>query len=161
MSTAPLWQRPSRVSGSPRLLAARGQALMGRAGRHFARILRLILQSLCRAWVLSRKPTGEKHAAVRGGGLGAAMSAVMGRALAGKADRMLSVEERVTVPPKLFMLRYAREEDRELFASAAEVRRPATRDQLSPAVISTQLKILLLEMVDGWHLWAASLLKSF
>jgi len=116
--------------------------------------------------------------------------------------------ERATVPPKLFMLRYAREKDLELFASAAMVKRPATRDQLPlsvvipaymlselkagfeigailflpfmvvdmvvaaittaigmyqlpPVVISTPLKILLFVMVDGWHLLASSLLKSF
>ena len=33
--------------------------------------------------------------------------------------------------------------------------------QLPPVVISTPLKILLFVMVDGWHLLAASLLKSF
>ena len=116
--------------------------------------------------------------------------------------------KRATVPPKLFMLRYAREKDLELFASAAMVKRPATRDQLPlsvvipaymlselkagfeigailflpfmvvdmvvaaittaigmyqlpPVVISTPLKILLFVMVDGWHLLASSLLKSF
>jgi flagellar biosynthetic protein FliP len=33
--------------------------------------------------------------------------------------------------------------------------------QLPPVVISTPLKILLFVMADGWHLLAASLLKSF
>ncbi|MGC1781828.1 MAG: flagellar type III secretion system pore protein FliP [Acidobacteriaceae bacterium] len=33
--------------------------------------------------------------------------------------------------------------------------------QLPPVVISTPLKILLFVMVDGWHLLAGSLLKSF
>ena len=33
--------------------------------------------------------------------------------------------------------------------------------QLPPVVISTPLKILLFVMVDGWHLLASSLLKSF
>jgi flagellar biosynthesis protein FliP len=33
--------------------------------------------------------------------------------------------------------------------------------QLPPVVVSTPLKILLFVMVDGWHLLAASLLKSF
>jgi flagellar biosynthetic protein FliP len=126
---------------------------------------------------------------------------------AGQITGMQAIE-RATVPPKLFMLRYAREKDLELFASAAMVKRPATRDQLPlsvvvpaymlselkagfeigailflpfmvvdmvvaaittaigmyqlpPVVISTPLKILLFVMVDGWHLLASSLLKSF
>jgi flagellar biosynthetic protein FliP len=33
--------------------------------------------------------------------------------------------------------------------------------QLPPVVVSTPLKILLFVMVDGWHLLASSLLKSF
>ena len=33
--------------------------------------------------------------------------------------------------------------------------------QLPPVVISTPVKILLFVMVDGWHLLADSLLKSF
>ena len=33
--------------------------------------------------------------------------------------------------------------------------------QLPPVVISTPLKILLFVMVDGWHLLADQLIKSF
>jgi flagellar biosynthesis protein FliP len=33
--------------------------------------------------------------------------------------------------------------------------------QVPPVVISTPLKILLFVVVDGWHLLAESLLKSF
>jgi flagellar biosynthesis protein FliP len=111
-------------------------------------------------------------------------------------------------PVKTYMLRYAREKDLALFASAGMTSRPATREelpmqvvvpaymlselkagfqigavlflpfllidlavasittsigmmQLPPVVISTPLKILLFVMVDGWHLLASSLLKSF
>ena len=52
---------------------------------------------------------------------------------AGEISGMVALE-RATVPPKLFMLRYAREKDLELFASAAMVKRPATRDQLPLSV---------------------------
>jgi flagellar biosynthetic protein FliP len=116
--------------------------------------------------------------------------------------------ERGCGPPRLYMLRYAREKDLELFASAASVPRPDRAQdlpmrvvapaymlselkagfeigailflpfllvdmvvasittsigmfQLPPVVISTPLKILLFVMADGWHLLAASLLKSF
>ena len=111
-------------------------------------------------------------------------------------------------PVKRYMLRYAREKDLILFASAGMTTRPQARDdlpmqvvvpaymlselkagfqigavlflpfllidlvvagittsigmmQLPPVVISTPLKILLFVMVDGWHLLAGSLLKSF
>ena len=111
-------------------------------------------------------------------------------------------------PVKLYMLKYAREKNLMLFASAGMSARPQTRDdlpmqvvvpaymlselkagfqigavlflpfllidlvvagvttsigmmQLPPVVISTPLKILLFVMVDGWHLLAGSLLKSF
>jgi len=111
-------------------------------------------------------------------------------------------------PVKQYMLRYAREKDLMLFASAGMTARPKTPDdlpmqvvvpaymlselkagfqigavlflpfllvdlvvagvttsigmmQLPPVVISTPLKILLFVMVDGWHLLAGSLLKSF
>lgn len=116
--------------------------------------------------------------------------------------------ERGIGPPKHFMLKYAREKDLALFASASMVERPKTPDdlplrvvvpaymlselkagfvigavlflpfllidmviasittaigmfQLPPVVVSTPLKILLFVMVDGWHLLASSLLKSF
>ena len=111
-------------------------------------------------------------------------------------------------PVKAYMLRYAREKDLELFASAGMAVRPqSARDlpmqvvvpaymlselkagfqigavlflpfllvdiaiasitttvgmmQLPPVVISAPVKILLFVMVDGWHLLAGSLLKSF
>lgn len=116
--------------------------------------------------------------------------------------------ERGVEPPKRFMLKYAREKDLALFASASMAERPKTPDdlplrvvvpaymlselkagfvigavlflpfllidmviasittaigmfQLPPVVVSTPLKILLFVMVDGWHLLASSLLKSF
>ncbi|AFL88130.1 flagellar biosynthetic protein FliP [Terriglobus roseus DSM 18391] len=115
---------------------------------------------------------------------------------------------RGVVPVKTYMLRYARDKDLELFASASQVQRLAKRDdapmqvvlpaymlselkagfqigailflpfllvdlvvasvttsvgmlQMPPTVISTPVKILLFVMVDGWHLLASSLLKSF
>jgi flagellar biosynthetic protein FliP len=111
-------------------------------------------------------------------------------------------------PVKTYMLKYAREKDLMLFASAGMTARPQTPNdlpmqvvvpaymlselkagfqigavlflpfllvdlvvagvttsigmmQLPPVVISTPLKILLFVMVDGWHLLAGSLLKSF
>ena len=123
----------------------------------------------------------------------------------------LTVEDAVSkasVPVKQFMLRYARDKDLELFASAALPTRMERREdaplsvvvpaymlselkagfqigavlflpfllvdlvvasvttsigmvQLPPVVISTPVKILLFVMVDGWHLLASSLLKSF
>ena len=116
--------------------------------------------------------------------------------------------ERGSGPPKLFMLKYAREKDLALFSSASMIAQPKTPDdlplrvvvpaymlselkagfvigavlflpfllidmviasittsigmfQLPPVVVSTPLKILLFVMVDGWHLLASSLLKSF
>lgn len=116
--------------------------------------------------------------------------------------------ERGAAPPKHFMLKYAREKDLALFASASLTARPMTPEdlplrvvvpaymlselkagfvigavlflpfllidmviasittsigmfQLPPVVVSTPLKILLFVMVDGWHLLAGSLLKSF
>lgn len=113
-----------------------------------------------------------------------------------------------TVPVKMFMLRYARDKDLELFAAASQTQRMTRRDdapmqvvvpaymlselksgfqigailflpfllvdlvvasvttsvgmlQMPPTVISTPVKILLFVMVDGWHLLASSLLKSF
>jgi len=113
-----------------------------------------------------------------------------------------------TVPVKMFMLRYARGKDLELFAAASRMQRMSRRDdapmqvvvpaymlselksgfqigailflpfllvdlvvasvttsvgmlQMPPTVISTPVKILLFVMVDGWHLLASSLLKSF
>ena len=115
---------------------------------------------------------------------------------------------RGTVPVKTFMLRYARDKDLELFASASQTQRMTKREdapmqvvvpaymlselksgfqigailflpfllvdlvvasvttsvgmlQMPPTVISTPVKILLFVMVDGWHLLASSLLKSF
>lgn len=115
---------------------------------------------------------------------------------------------RGSLPVKMYMLRYAREKDLGLFASAAMTERPQRREdlpmrvvvpaymlselkagfqigavlflpfllvdlvvasvttsvgmlQLPPVVISTPVKILLFVMVDGWHLLAGSLLKSF
>lgn len=115
---------------------------------------------------------------------------------------------RGTGPVKMFMLRYARDKDLELFAAASQSQRMTRRDdapmqvvvpaymlselksgfqigavlflpfllvdlvvasvttsvgmlQMPPAVISTPVKILLFVMVDGWHLLASSLLKSF
>lgn len=111
-------------------------------------------------------------------------------------------------PVKVFMLRYARDKDLELFASASHMQRMDRREdapmqvivpaymlselksgfqigailflpfllvdlvvasvttsigmlQMPPTVISTPVKILLFVMVDGWHLLASSLLKSF
>lgn len=111
-------------------------------------------------------------------------------------------------PVKTYMLRYARQKDLALFASAGLASRPAHAQdlpmqvvvpaymlselkagfqigailflpfllidlavasittsvgmmQLPPVVLSTPLKILLFVMVDGWHLLAGSLLKSF
>jgi flagellar biosynthetic protein FliP len=116
--------------------------------------------------------------------------------------------ERGAVPMKSYMLRYARDKDLELFASASQAHRMVKRDdapmqvvvpaymlselkagfqigailflpfllidlvvasvttsvgmlQMPPTVISTPVKILLFVMVDGWHLLASSLLKSF
>lgn len=115
---------------------------------------------------------------------------------------------RGVAPVKQYMLRYAREKDLAVFASAGMATRPASRDelpmqvvvpayilselkagfeigavlflpfllvdlvvasvttsigmmQLPPVVISTPLKILLFVMVDGWHLLADQLIKSF
>ena len=115
---------------------------------------------------------------------------------------------RGTVPMRLYMLRYARDKDLELFASASQTHRMQRREdapmqvvvpaymlselksgfqigailflpfllvdlvvasvttsigmlQMPPTVISTPVKILLFVMVDGWHLLASSLLKSF
>ncbi len=111
-------------------------------------------------------------------------------------------------PMRLYMLRYARDKDLELFASASQPQRLQNREdapmqvvvpaymiselksgfqigailflpfllvdlvvasvttsigmlQMPPTVISTPVKILLFVMVDGWHLLASSLLKSF
>jgi flagellar biosynthesis protein FliP len=111
-------------------------------------------------------------------------------------------------PVKQYMLRYAREKDLAVFASAGMSARPATKAdlpiqvvvpayilselkagfqigavlflpfllvdlvvasvttsigmmQLPPVVVSTPLKILLFVMVDGWHLLAEQLIKSF
>jgi flagellar biosynthetic protein FliP len=113
-----------------------------------------------------------------------------------------------TVPVKIFMLRYARDKDLELFTAASQTQRMTQREdapmqvvvpaymlselksgfqigailflpfllvdlvvasvttsvgmlQMPPTVISTPVKILLFVMVDGWHLLASSLLKSF
>lgn len=115
---------------------------------------------------------------------------------------------RGVAPLKTYMLRYARDKDLELFASASQSTRLQHRDdapmqvvmpaymlselksgfqigailflpfllvdlvvasvttsigmlQMPPTVISTPVKILLFVMVDGWHLLASSLLKSF
>lgn len=112
------------------------------------------------------------------------------------------------VPMRNYMLRYARDKDLELFASASQPQRLQRREdapmqvvvpaymiselksgfqigailflpfllidlvvasvttsigmlQMPPTVISTPVKILLFVMVDGWHLLASSLLKSF
>ena len=111
-------------------------------------------------------------------------------------------------PVKTYMLKYAREKDLALFASAGMTVKARTPQelpmqvvvpaymlselkagfqigailflpfllidlavasittsigmmQLPPVVVSTPLKILLFVMVDGWHLLASSLLKSF
>ena len=116
--------------------------------------------------------------------------------------------DRGVVPVKQYMLKYAREKDLAVFASAGMAVRPASKDdlpmqvvvpayilselkagfeigavlflpfllvdlvvasvttsvgmmQLPPVVISTPLKILLFVMVDGWHLLADQLIKSF
>lgn len=116
--------------------------------------------------------------------------------------------DRGLVPVKQYMLRYAREKDLAVFASAGMATQPNTRNdlpiqvvvpayilselkagfqigavlflpfllvdlvvasvttsigmmQLPPVVISTPLKILLFVMVDGWHLLADQLIKSF
>ena len=126
---------------------------------------------------------------------------------AGQIDGMTAIS-RGAEPVRLFMLRYARDKDLELFSSADGSLRPKTRAevplrvvvpaymlselksgfqigavlflpfllvdlvvasvttavgmvQLPPVVISTPVKILLFVMVDGWHLLASSLLKSF
>ena len=115
---------------------------------------------------------------------------------------------RGAAPMKTYMLRYARDKDLELFASASQAQRMTRREdapmqvvvpaymiselksgfqigailflpfllvdlvvasvttsvgmlQMPPTVISTPVKILLFVMVDGWHLLASSLLKSF
>ena len=111
-------------------------------------------------------------------------------------------------PVKMFMLRYARDKDLELFAAASQPERMTRREdapmqvvipaymlselksgfqigailflpfllidlvvasvttslgmlQMPPTVVSTPVKILLFVMVDGWHLLASSILKSF
>jgi flagellar biosynthetic protein FliP len=116
--------------------------------------------------------------------------------------------ERGVEPVKAYMLRYAREKDLAVFASAGLAVRPERKEdlpiqvvvpaymlselkagfqigavlflpfllvdlviasvttsigmlQLPPVVISTPVKILLFVMVDGWHLLADKLLKSF
>lgn len=116
--------------------------------------------------------------------------------------------DRGMVPVKQYMLRYAREKDLAVFASAGMAARPNSKEdlpiqvvvpayilselkagfqigavlflpfllvdlvvasvttsigmmQLPPVVISTPLKILLFVMVDGWHLLADQLIKSF
>lgn len=116
--------------------------------------------------------------------------------------------DRGVAPVKKYMLRYAREKDLAVFASAGMAVRPNSKDdlpiqvvvpayilselkagfeigavlflpfllvdlvvasvttsigmmQLPPVVISTPLKILLFVMVDGWHLLADQLIKSF
>jgi flagellar biosynthetic protein FliP len=116
--------------------------------------------------------------------------------------------DRGVVPVKQYMLRYAREKDLAVFASAGMATRPNSKEdlpiqvvvpayilselkagfqigavlflpfllvdlvvasvttsigmmQLPPVVISTPLKILLFVMVDGWHLLAEQLIKSF
>ncbi len=116
--------------------------------------------------------------------------------------------ERGMGPVKQYMLRYAREKDLAVFASAGMATQPRTQAdlpmqvvvpayilselkagfeigailflpfllvdlvvasvttsigmmQLPPVVISTPLKIMLFVMVDGWHLLAAELIKSF
>ncbi len=116
--------------------------------------------------------------------------------------------ERGIEPVKAYMLRYAREKDLAVFASAGLAVRPQRKEdlpiqvvvpaymlselkagfqigavlflpfllvdlvvasvttsigmlQLPPVVISTPVKILLFVMVDGWHLLADKLLKSF
>ncbi len=116
--------------------------------------------------------------------------------------------QRGAVPMRMYMLRYARDKDLELFASASQTHRMTRREdapmqvvvpaymiselksgfqigailflpfllvdlvvasvttsigmlQMPPTVISTPVKILLFVMVDGWHLLASSLLKSF
>ena len=116
--------------------------------------------------------------------------------------------DRGVVPVKQYMLKYAREKDLAVFASAGMAVRPASKEdlpmqvvvpayilselkagfeigavlflpfllvdlvvasvttsvgmmQLPPVVISTPLKILLFVMVDGWHLLADQLIKSF
>lgn len=116
--------------------------------------------------------------------------------------------ERGMAPVKTYMLRYAREKDLAVFASAGMATQPRSKEdlpmqvvvpayilselkagfeigailflpfllvdlvvasvttsigmmQLPPVVISTPLKILLFVMVDGWHLLAGELIKSF
>lgn len=116
--------------------------------------------------------------------------------------------QKASQPVKTFLLRYARDKDLELFASATQGQRLSRREdapmqvvvpaymlselksgfqigavlflpfllvdlvvasvttsigmlQMPPTVISTPLKILLFVMIDGWHLLAQSLLKSF
>ncbi len=123
----------------------------------------------------------------------------------------ISIEQALTAgsaPVKTYMLKYAREKDLSLFASAGMTTQVKSAEelpmqvvvpaymlselkagfqigavlflpfllidlavasmttsigmmQLPPVVISTPLKILLFVMVDGWHLLASSLLKSF
>ncbi len=115
---------------------------------------------------------------------------------------------RGAAPMRAYMLRYARDKDLELFASASQTTRLQKREdapmqivvpaymlselksgfqigailflpfllvdlvvasvttsigmlQMPPTVVSTPVKILLFVMVDGWHLLAQSLLKSF
>jgi flagellar biosynthetic protein FliP len=116
--------------------------------------------------------------------------------------------DRGVVPVKQYMLRYAREKDLAVFASAGMTAQPKSKEdlpiqvvvpayilselkagfqigailflpfllvdlvvasittsigmmQLPPVVVSTPLKILLFVMVDGWHLLADQLIKSF
>lgn len=133
------------------------------------------------------------------------------QAIAPYRANLISGEDAIhrgVVPVKTYLLRYAREKDLALFAVAAEVERPQTREalpmrivvpaymiselkagfqigavlflpfmlvdlvvasittsigmmQLPPVVLSTPVKILLFVMVDGWHLLAGSLMKSF
>jgi flagellar biosynthesis protein FliP len=125
----------------------------------------------------------------------------------GKIDGLTAIS-RGTDPPRLYMLRYAREKDLALFVNASGIARPKTPEdlplrvvvpaymlselkagfqigavlflpfllvdivvasittsvgmmQLPPVVVSTPIKIFLFVMVDGWHMLANSLLKSF
>ena len=110
MSTAPALQAQTRVSDARPLLAERAAIL-----------LRRIFRSLGRGWA-QRRPAAARRPSAATGGLGAVMSAVLGRALTRRraGGRMLAVEERLALGPKqhLYVIRCG--EQRLLLASAAE-----------------------------------------
>lgn len=110
MSTAAMARNRVRENDPRRLLLARAAVLVERTGRSLSRML-------ARAWKWWRG-----RAQARGLAGGGAMSAAIGRALAGKGSRsrMLAVEERLALGPKqhLYVIRCGNR--RLLVASAGE-----------------------------------------